>query len=254
MGTRPDTHILGGLPFPDPTELHIFMEDFDIFPADIVSQDAAGQAWNLNVDGAGVITPVNFSGGVIELGTGAVDTNLTLLQAISAGFELGPGNAEDTWFSSRWVLGGSGTAQTVAMGLGAPSAAIEPANGIFFTLDEGSLEIHLKVNTTESVPDIDIATGVIYDTASSAFFITSWFYDQRAERLEWAISRPAEEGADSPEIKARGSVDIPNVNPGNLPTGQLAPYAGVRTEAAQNKSIQLDYLFTASQWRGPTGF
>lgn len=234
-------HILGALGVPSPISPATFFDDFNNY---------TGDAWNLTIDTGSIQHDAISAGGVIVLATGAADDDLTRIATKAPGFTVITQDLHDAWFAGRWFLEQSNTLTTVGVGLG--DTGLVPANGIFFSVDEGSREVHFRINTTSN-NNIDIFTGfTLDDGGASGFYTTAWHFDARTSQCTWEISIPSTQSL--PAEVVRGVVNVDSGAGGNLPAANMAPFAAVQTEELVVKQVNVDYLFAASDRRSQTGF
>lgn len=216
LNNRNAADLFGSMAQLDPTRFHSWMEDFDEF---IAAQ------WTLVTTGS--TAQQSFNGGALRLVTGAVATNEESLIKTPANFRidtLGP-----TYFRAKFEVDEASDCN-INVGL-ADAAALDPNNGIQFRSDTGDLDIDIIAERGGT--QIDAATAIAQladDTAVSLEF----FWDG-IDRCYFGVNGTP-----------RGFLDLS----ANVPLGNLSPTLSVFAGASGAVTLDLDYLFAATERTG----
>lgn len=211
--------IFNSLRFPDPTQYHSFMEDFDYYNA---------ANWNVAVVGTGTAALINFQGGILTLLNSAADNDNVFLQKIGASFQ--PVVGKRSFFRARVALLDVIESDIVA-GLQVLGATpLDPTDGIYFLKPDGTAGLSFVVRknaTTGSVAVANIASMV-----AGVFVNLSWAYDG-VDRVYYAV-----------DDTVLGAVDGSSAY---LPDTLLTPTFGVQNGQAVANSLGVDLIFAAQE-------
>jgi hypothetical protein len=196
----------------DPTRFHNFMEDFDAF----VAAD-----WTLVTTGSTALQALD--GGVLRLVTGAVATNEESLIKAVGNFELLA--SIPTYFRAKIEVD-EATECNINVGL-ADSAALAPNNCVQFRKDTSDLDMDVLVRSASA--DIDVDTAIAQIANATSFTVE--FYWDGIDRVYYGMNG-----------NALGFLDA-----ATLPVGVLSPTLSVFAGAAGAVTLDLDYLFAATE-------
>ncbi len=200
----------------DPTKFHSFMDDFDLFTA----------PGGYTAPATGSVAPADSLGGAVDIVTGAVDTNVAIIQAESLGYSIVA--SQRVYFRVKLEMDDVIDADGI-FGLNDAAASITPADGIFFEKTDGAALVDLVVRSGSS----EIAREAGVATLVAATQITLEFYWDGIDRVYFGV-----------DGVATGFLDLAGLT---LPAGLLAPTAGAVTGNSSTTTVTLDYLFAAQE-------
>lgn len=158
---------LNSLVIPDPTSVHQFFDDFNIFTAAQWTGTATGSVTN---------AVINADGGVLSLINSAASADLDALQLIHEPFVLTAG--KQAWLKARFSLS-SATNAAAVIGLQiTDTTPLAVSDGFFFSKPSGATTLNFvaeasSVATTTAVgamaDGIMVTVGAHYDGVSSIF-------------------------------------------------------------------------------------
>lgn len=219
VSNRRASNIFGSMAQLDPTRFHNFMDDFD---APIIITDFLA-GYNDSVTGT-IAADDTIDGGAIALATGAVDTNVNIIQPVSQGFSCVASRA--LYFRSKLSTADVIDADVI-VGLMDEVTDITPADGMFFLKADAAATVDFIVRSG----GVEIATSVDIATMVNDIQITFEFYWDGIDRVYFGVN---------------GNV-IGHVTLTTLPTGLMAPTVGAITGATAAKTVLCDYLFAAQE-------
>lgn len=200
----------------DPTKFHSFIDDFDLFTA----------PGGYSAPATGSVAPAALLGGAVDIITGAVDTNVAIIQALSLGYSIVA--SQRAYFRAKAEMDDVIDADGI-WGLNDAAASITPADGIFFEKTDLAATVDLVVRSGAS----EVARESAVATMVAATQITLEFYWDGIDRIYF--------GVDGVPL---GFIDMAGLA---LPTGLLAPTAGAVTRNGSTTTVTLDYLFAAQE-------
>jgi hypothetical protein len=208
-----------GLPVLDPTKVHMYFEDFDLY--------TAGD-WTITATGAGTEALTNVNGGVLLLTCSAADNDNIFYQKVGASFLPTAGKA--MWFATRFATSDA-TQSDIVVGLQiVDTTPLDVTDGIYFLKADDAATVSLiarKNATTGSV------TGTVTGTLVNATYTKlAWFYDG-VDRVWYA-----QDGT------ILGSVDASSTF---LPDTILTVSFGIQNGEAVAKTLSMDYLMVAME-------
>ena len=212
VNNRNASALFGSMAQLDPSRFHNYMEDFDEF---IAAQ------WTLVTTGS--TAQVAAEGGVLRLITGAVATNEESMIKLPDNFDIT--QPRPTYFRAKIEVD-EATQCNINVGL-ADSAALAPANGVQFRKDTGDLDLDVIVRSPSADIDVALAVAAIADATS---FTVEFYWD----------------GQDRVYYGANGT-PLGFLDASTLPVGPLAPTLSVFAGAAGAVTLDLDYLFAATE-------
>lgn len=167
VGNRAEAHMMGDLPFPDPTLWHVFLDDFNRYVAAdwVVTETQAGATQAL---AAG-------NGGTLLLTNSAADNDQNTIAKTPAAFTLDA--TKKSVFRARFKIDDV-TQSDLIVGLVVVDTALPSAgrtDGIYFYSDDESAALNVTVRknaTTGANNATSIAT-----LANDTFLTVEWFYD-----------------------------------------------------------------------------
>lgn len=220
LSTRKSTHPLGQFTRPDPTDAHIWMNDFD--------QYVAGD-WTITVVGTSTPALVAGDGGVLGITTSATSADSTFLQKTIGAFTFETG--KQAWFACRFKV--STLATTVAVGLQViDTTPLDVTDGIYFlsTTATGAVTGICRKNATTG--STSVAAGTL---VADTFTELAWYYD----------------GKDTVTFYQDGAVkgSVTGVAASYLPDTTTTVSFGVQTDSANARTMTVDYFLAAKSRR-----
>ena len=212
VNNRNAAALFGSMAQLDPTRFHNYMEDFDEFIAAQWTAVSTGSTAQVAADG-----------GVLRLITGAVATNEESLIKLPDNFDIT--QPRPTYFRAKIEVD-EATECNINVGL-ADSAALAPNNCIQFRKDTADLDLDVLLRSGSADIDVALAAAAIADATS----FTVEFYWDGQDRIYY--------GANGTPL---GFLDA-----STLPVGPLAPTISVFAGAAGAVTLDLDYLFAATE-------
>lgn len=201
----------------DPTKFHSFMDDFDKFTA----------PGGYTAPATGSVAPnATILGGAVDIITGAVDTNVAIIQATSLGYSIVA--SQRVYFRSKAEMDDVIDADGI-WGLNDAAASITPADGVFFEKTDAAAQVDLVVRSGAS----EVAREAAVATMVAATQITLEFYWDGIDRVYFGV-----------DGSPTGFLDLSGIA---LPTGLLAPTAGAVTGNGTTTTVTQDYLFAAQE-------
>jgi hypothetical protein len=212
VNNRNASSLFGSMAQLDPTRFHNYMEDFDYFTA---------ADWTLVSTGTTAL--VDGSGGILRLISGAVATNEESLLKAIANFRIG--SAAPRYFRAQIEVDDA-TECNINVGL-ADSAALVPNNCVQFRKDTADTDLDILVRSGSVTIDEDTAIASIADATQ---FTVEFFWDGQ-DRVYYGVNGTP-----------RGFLDV-----ATLPVGVLSPTLSLFAGAAGAVTLDLDYLFAATE-------
>lgn len=223
VATVPKTNPLGMFGLPDPTEWHVYFNDFDTY--------VAGD-WTVTAVGAGTQALTDIDGGGLLLTNAAADNDSIELQKVGESFLLAAGKR--AFFKARLKVSDA-TQSDFLIGLAVTDTTLQGAvsgagvtDGIFFNKDDGDalLDVQCQKNaTTGQTRGVGIAT-VVADT----FLTVAWAYDGVNE-VKYFVNNVH-----------LGTLDASSTY---LPDTDLTVSVAVQNGEAVAKTMTVDYIFAA---------
>ena len=224
--TAAKTAPMGAFGLPDPTQWHVFFDDFDTY--------TAGQ-WTVTRVGT---TPTealtDINGGALLLTVSAADNDSDQLQKVGESFLLASG--KKAFFKARFKVSDAtqsdfliGLAVTDTTLLGAVDGA-GVTDGIFFNKDDGDalLDFNVQKNaTTGQTRSAGVATVV-----SDTFMTVAWYFDGVSE-VKCYVD-------DVQKATLDGSSTY-------LPDTELTVSFAIQNGEAVAKTMTIDYIFAAME-------
>lgn len=157
--------VFNRLTIPDPTELHVFYEDFDQYTA---------AQWVVGGVGAPVAPAlVAGEGGILSVVNSAADNDNNWIQQAVTAWSIQVN--KQLWFRAR-VQVSDATQTDIALGLQIVVAAnnfLTPADGIFLRKDDDALGIKF----VSRIGGVETATANFFNIASNTQFSAQFYYD-----------------------------------------------------------------------------
>lgn len=204
----------------DPTEYHLYFEDFDTY--------TAGDWVVTETDAAATQALTAGDGGLLLLTNTAADNDLVALQKTPASFTFTAGKA--SFFSCRFKVSDA-TQSDVAIGMQVIDVTpLDVTDGIYFLKADGAATVDIfcrKNATTGSTTAAAIAT-----MANDTFITLSWYYDG-VSRVAYAVNGTVTGALD-------GSSSF-------LPDATCAVSFALQNGEAVAKTMTVDYLFAAKE-------
>lgn|SRR5574343_609274 len=218
--TVPKSNPLGMFGMPDPTEWHVYFDDFDTFTT---------ADWTITTTeaGAGSATEAltDADGGVLLITNDAADNDADFFQKVGESFKFESG--KKLFFKARFKVSDA-TQSDFVIGLQiTDTTPLAVTDGVYFQKDDGdaNLDFHVTKNSTSTSASA-IAT-VADDT-----YLTVAFYYNGVSAIEYYVNN----------VKLGTSATTNLVD-----DEELTVSFGIQNGEAVAKTMSLDYLFVAKQ-------
>lgn len=223
VGNRSVSHMMGDLPFPDPTAWHVFFDDFDKYVAAdwVVTETQAGATQALTAGDGGLLLLTNTTAdddqNTIAKTPAAFTMEATKKAAFRARFKINEVTQSD------FIVG------LVVVDTALPSAG--RTDGIYFSSDDGDANLDFTVRTNATT-GANNATAIA-TLANDTFLTVDWFYDG-AGTVFYGVN-----GVLLGRLSASSTY---------LPDAALTvTFALQQGEPTNAKSATIDYLFAAKE-------
>lgn len=220
LSTRKSIDALGNYTHPDPTDQHLFMDDFNIY---------AAANWTVTLVGTGTAAIVAGDGGILALATTAANNDAVSLQKTGEGFTFETG--KPAWFKARFKV--SALTSVVVAGLQITDTTPEDVtDGIYFlsTTGTGAVTLYVRKNATTGSATLAVGT-LVADTYTEL----AWYWDGKDTVSAW------QDGVQ------KGS--ITGVAASYLPDANTTISFAARSTTAAIKTASFDYIFASKSRR-----
>lgn len=218
--TVPKSNPLGMFGMPDPTEWHVYFNDFDTF---------ATADWTITTTeaGAGDATEAltDADHGVLLITNDAADNDNDFFQKVGESFLFASG--KKLFFKARFKVSDA-TQSDFVMGLQiTDTSPLAVSDGVYFMKDDGdaNLDFHVTKNSTST--SASAVHTVVDDT-----YLTVAFYYNGVDAVEYYVN----------DVK-KGTLATTN-----LPDDEVLTISfGLQNGEAAAKSLSVDYVFCSKQ-------
>lgn len=209
---------------PDPTLMHMYVNDFDTY--------AAGD-WTITAVGTGTSALDSTDGGNLVITTSALENDGRQHQLVGAGFTMAAG--KKAMFKARFKVDDA-TQTDILIGLAALDTTLLGAaagdgvtDGIFFQKDDGSttLTCYCQKDTTTG------QTSATAHTMVNDTFVTAAFYYDGVNKVEFFI-----------DGSHKGTLDASSTY---LPDAALSVSIALLTGDASANVLTVDYILAAKE-------
>ena len=205
---------------PDPTEAHIYFNDFDTY--------VAGD-WTITTTeaGAGSATEAlgDADGGVLVITNDAADNDADFFNKVGESFLMASG--KKAWFKARFKVSDA-TQSDFVMGLQiTDTTPLDVTDGIFFQKDDGdaSLDFHVEKNNTAT-------SASAIATVSDDTYLTVGFYYDGDSAIKYYV--------DDVHIGTSATTNLPDDE-------ELTISFGIQNGEAVAKVMTIDYILAAKE-------
>lgn len=220
VSTAAKTDILGDLPFPDPTAVYGFFDDFGAFTAAdwTITTTEAGSGNATEATAAG-------SGGLLVITNDDADNDADFLQWKTEFFKFASG--KKAWFKARFKVSDA-TQSDVVIGLQiTDTTPLTVTDGVYFRKDDGDANIDLVV-----VKDSTATTASAIATMADDTFVTLGFFYDGKSTIHYSVD---------------GVIKGQSVTT-NLPDDEeLTVSFGVQNGEAAAKVLTVDYILAVRE-------
>jgi len=216
--TVPKSNPLGMFGLPDPTEWHVYFNDFDTF---------ATAEWTITTTeaGAGDATEAltDADGGVLLITNDAADNDNDFFQKVGESFKFESGKR--LFFKARFKVSDA-TQSDFVIGLQiTDTSPLDVTDGVFFQKDDGDTNLDFHVEKNNTATDATAIATVADDT-----YLTVAFYYNGISAVEYFVN----------DVK-KGTLATTN-----LPDDEeLTISFGIQNGEAVAKTMSVDYIFVA---------
>jgi hypothetical protein len=209
---------LGMFGLPDPTEVHVFMEDFDCY--------VAGDWTATETGSTGSVALGDVDGGCVVVTTGSADNDNEFLQKVGESFKMAAGKS--TWFKARFKVSDA-TQSDFVIGLQiTDTSPLSVTDGIYFMKDDGdaNLDFYVTKDSTSS------SASAIATVASDTFLTVGFYFDGKSS-VEYFVN----------DVK-KGTLTPSTALPDDE---ELTISFGIQAGEAAAKVMTVDYVFAAKE-------
>ena len=226
--TVTSTDLLGQFGMPDPTQWHVYFNDFDDM-SDFNADATDSSSWDVHLAEAGAgeaaIALVDGDGGWIRLTNDAADDDVIFLQKKGESFKFESG--KKLFFKARFKVSDA-TQADVLMGLAiTDTTPLDVTDGVFFQKDDGDALLDFNVEKNNSAT----ATAGVATLADDTFITVGYYYNGKSA-IEYYING----------VK-KGTVATTNM----VDDEELAVTFGIQNGEAVAKTMTVDYIFVAKE-------
>lgn len=214
---------LASFGMPDPTQWHVFFDDFDRF----VAAD-----WTITTTeaGAGSATEAltDVDGGALLVTNDAADNDADFFQKVGESFLMAAGKR--AFFRARFKVSDA-TQSDFVIGLQVTDTTpLDATDGIYFQKDDGDtdLDVYCRKDATTGSTSATAIHTVVADT----FFTVAWYYDGK-DKVYYFVNDVL-----------KGSLDASSTY---LPDTELTVSFGIQNGEAAAKTMTVDYIFAAKE-------
>lgn len=205
---------------PDPSQWHVFFDDFDRY--------VAGD-WTITTTEAGTGSASEAlgdeDGGVLVITNDDADDDADFLQKVGESFLMESG--KKAYFKARFKVSDA-TQSDFVIGLQiTDTTPLDVTDGIFFQKDDGdtNLDVHVEKDNTAT------SSTNVHTIADDTYVVVAFYYNGDDEVKFW--------------VDGNG---VASLVTDNLPDDEeLTVSMGIQNGAAAAKSMTVDYLFAAKQ-------
>lgn len=204
----------------DPTQVHVFFDDFDRYVAGdwtiTTTEGGSGDATEALAD---------VDGGVLLITNDDADNDLDFFQKKGESFLMASG--KKAWFKARFAVSDA-TQSDFVMGLQiTDTSPLAVSDGIFFQKDDGdtNLDFHVEKDGTAT------SASAIATVADATYLIVGFYYNG-VDAIEYYVN----------------DVKIGTLAVTNLPDDEeLTISFGIQNGEAAAKTMSVDYIFAAKE-------
>jgi hypothetical protein len=203
----------------DPTQTHVFFDDFDTYAAaDWTVTETSTSATQALADG---------DGGLLLLTNSTTDNDIVQLQKVGESFKFEAG--KKLWFKTRFKINEVlQSDMIVGLVITDTSTVAAVSDGVYFMKDDGdaNIDFHVEKNSTDTTTTA--VAAMVADT-----FITLGFYYNGKDAIEIYVN----------DVK-KGTSAVTNLPDDEELTATFTLQQGEGTNA---KTATIDYLFAAKE-------
>lgn len=202
------------LPVPDPSSIHMYWNDFDVYNAD---------DWTVTATGTSPVALADADGGVLTITTGSTENDGDFLEAEGESFLLEAG--KKAWVKARFKCNDV-TQSDIIIGLHSTDTTPQDATLRFlFESVDGSANMYFNIddNTTDS-------DSTAFTLVDDTWVVVCAYYDGKGNVEIWV---------DGTKRSTMTSV--------GLPGAEMAIGFGCLTGEAAAQTFSLDYLLVAKE-------
>ncbi len=215
-------NILGQMIQLDPTQMHTYFDDFDIYHAN---------EWTVTETQAGATQALaNVDGGVLLLTNSAADNDLNALQKVGESFKFEAG--KKLFFKARFAVSDA-TESDFVIGLQiTDTTPLAVTDGVYFRKDDGDANLDFVV-----IKDSTASTATAIATVANNTYLTVGFYYNGVDEIVYAASVDN----NNPTVLGKLPID-------NLPDDEeLTISFGIQNGEAVAKTMSIDYIFVSKE-------
>lgn len=214
------TETMGDFILPDPTQAHVYFNDFDTY---------AAAEWTITTveAGAGSATEAltDADGGVLLITNDAADDDSDFFNKVGESFLFATG--KKLWFKARFKVSDA-TQSDFVIGLQiTDTTPLDVTDGVFFQKDDGdaNLDFHVEKNNTATS-----ATAIA--TVEDDTYLTVGFYYDGKSSIKYYVN----------------DVHLGTLATTNMPDDEVLTISfGIQNGEAVAKTMSLDYILAAKE-------
>lgn len=209
---------LGMFTMPDPTEVHVFMEDFDYYVAASWTETETGSTGSVAIG--------DVDHGALVVTTGSADNDNEFVQKIGESFKIVSG--KKLWFKARFKVSDA-TQSDFVIGLQiTDTSPLAVTDGVYFMKDDGdaNLDFYSTKDSTSS------SASAIATVADDTYLTAGFYYDGKGN-IEYFVN----------DVK-KGTLTPSTALPDDE---ELTISFGIQAGEAASKVMTVDYVFAAKE-------
>lgn len=219
VATVPSTNPLGMFGMPDPTQWHVFFDDFDRY--------VAGD-WTITNASSGTLALTDVDGGALLITNGSSDDNLVAVNKKGESYLLSAGKR--AFFKCRFKVSDA-TQSDVVIGLQiTDTTPLDVTDGVYFLKADGAATVDILCRKDASTGSN--SASAIATLADDTFVTLAWAYDG-VGAIKYFVN----------DVH-KGTLTASSTY---LPDTELTVSFAIQNGEAVSKTMTLDYVFVAEE-------
>lgn len=209
-------NVMGMLKVPDPTQMHVYFDDFDVYTA---------ADWTVTETGLATQALTDADGGVLLVTNAAADNDASFSQKVGESFLFESG--KKLMFKARFKVSDA-TQSDFVIGLQiTDTTPLDVTDGVFFQKDDGDANLDFHVEKDNTATSASAVATVSNDT-----YLTVGFYYDGDTEIKYYVD----------DVHKGTSVVT------NLPDDEVLTVSfGIQNGEAVAKTMSVDYILVAKE-------
>lgn len=209
-------NVMGMLKVPDPTQMHVYFDDFDVYTA---------ADWTVTETGVATQALTDADGGVLLVTNAAADNDASFSQKVGESFLFESG--KKLMFKARFKVSDA-TQSDFVIGLQiTDTTPLDVTDGVFFQKDDGDANLDFHVEKDNTATSASAVATVSNDT-----YLTVGFYYDGDTEIKYYVD----------DVHKGTSVVT------NLPDDEVLTVSfGIQNGEAVAKTMSVDYILVAKE-------